>query len=95
MRCCKIGKLQCGLNDHEFYGQIKGIKIQNISIVVPQGDSGKTQWKVLGMRGGVWRTRQEDIGEVMVNYYKSLFALTDARVSTDILDCVPTVIVER
>ena len=23
--------------------------------------------------GGAWRTSQEDIGEVMVNYYKSLF----------------------
>ena len=27
----------------------------------------------------------------MVNYYKSLFASTDGRVSTGILDCVPTV----
>ena len=43
----------------------------------------------------MWRTRQEDIGEVMVNYYKYLFALTDARVSTGIVDCVPTVIDER
>ena len=45
--------------------------------------------------GGVWRTRQEDIGEVMVNYYKSLFTSTDGRVSTGILDCVPTVIDEE
>ena len=44
--------------------------------------------------GGVWRARQEDIGEVMVNYYKSLFTSTNVRVSTSILDCVPTVIDE-
>ena len=45
--------------------------------------------------GGVWRTSQEDIGDVMVNYYKSLFISTDGRVSTSILDCVPTVIDEE
>ena len=45
--------------------------------------------------GGVWRTRQDEIGEVMVNYYKSLFALTEGRVSTVILDCVPIVIDEK
>ncbi|XP_075670084.1 uncharacterized protein LOC142639833 [Castanea sativa] len=45
--------------------------------------------------GGVWRTRQEDIGKVMVNYYKTLFTSTNGRVSTNILDCVPTVIDEE
>ena len=32
---------------------------------------------------------------MMVNYYKSLFTSTDGRVSTGILDCVPTVIDEK
>ena len=45
--------------------------------------------------GGVWRTRQEEIGEVMLNYYKSLFASTEGNVSTGIFDCVPTVIDEE
>ena len=45
--------------------------------------------------GDVWRTRQEDIGEMMVNYFKSLFTSTEGRVSTSILDCVPTVIDEE
>ena len=45
--------------------------------------------------GGAWRTSQEDIGEVMVNYYKSLFTLMDGRISRSILDCVPTVIDEE
>ncbi|XP_075636851.1 uncharacterized protein LOC142609107 [Castanea sativa] len=45
--------------------------------------------------GGVWRTSQEDIGEVMVNYYKSLYTSTDRRVSTGILDFVSTLIDEE
>ena len=45
--------------------------------------------------GGVWRTRQKDLGEVMVNYYKSLFTSTDGRVSIGILDCVPPMIDEE
>ena len=44
---------------------------------------------------GVWRTSQEEMGEVMVNYYKTLFALTEGNVSTSMLDCVPTVIDEE
>ena len=45
--------------------------------------------------GGVWRTRQDDIGEVIVNYYKSLFTSTDGKVSIGILDFVLTVIDEE
>ena len=44
---------------------------------------------------GVWRTSQEEIGEVMVNYYKTLFASTEGNVSTSMLECVPTVIDEE
>ena len=44
---------------------------------------------------GVWRTSQEEMGEVMVNYYKTLFALMEGNVSTSMLDCVPTVIDEE
>ena len=47
------------------------------------------------MWGCVWRTSQEDIGEVMVNYYKSLFTSMDGRVSTSILDYLPIVIDEE
>ena len=35
------------------------------------------------------------MGEVMVNYYKTLFASTEGNVSTSMLDCVPTVIDEE
>ena len=52
LRFYRIGKQQCGLNVQEFYGQIKGTKIQSISTVVPQRDSGKIQWKELEMRVG-------------------------------------------
>ena len=45
--------------------------------------------------GGVWRTRQEEIGEVMVNNYKSLFTSIEGNVSTGIFDCVPIVIDEE
>lgn len=45
--------------------------------------------------GGLWRTRQEEVGEIMVNYYKSLFASTEGNISTGIFDCVPTVINEE
>ena len=44
---------------------------------------------------GVWRTSQEEIGEVMVNYYKTLFASMEGVVSTSMLKCVPTVIDEE
>ncbi|XP_075640301.1 uncharacterized protein LOC142612055 [Castanea sativa] len=54
----------------------------------------KNSVKGIKDEGGIWRTRQEDIGEVMVNYYKTLFTSADGRVSTDMLDCVPTVIDE-
>ena len=37
--------------------------------------------------GGVWRTKQDKIGEVMVKYYKSLFASTKGSVSTSMLVC--------
>ena len=40
---------------------------------------------------GVWRTSQEEMGEVMVNYYKTLFASTEGNISTSMLQCVPTV----
>ena len=43
----------------------------------------------------VWRTSQDGMGEVMVNYYKTLFASTEGNVSTSMLDCVPTVIDEE
>ena len=45
--------------------------------------------------GGVWRTRREEIGEIMVNYFKSLFTTLEGIVSTSIFDCVPTVIDEE
>nr|XP_023903860.1 uncharacterized protein LOC112015657 [Quercus suber] len=35
------------------------------------------------------------MGEVMVNYYKTLFASTEGNVSTNMLDCVPTMIDEE
>ena len=44
---------------------------------------------------GVWRNRQEEIGEVMVNYFKSLFTASEGIVSTGALDCVPTLIDEE
>ena len=44
---------------------------------------------------GVWRTSQKEMGEVMVNYYKSLFASIEGNVSISMLDCVPTVIDEE
>ena len=44
---------------------------------------------------GVWRTRQEEIGEVMVNYFKSLFTALEGIVSTGALDCVPPLIDEE
>ena len=44
---------------------------------------------------GVWRTRQEEIGEVMDNYFKSLFTASEGIVSTRALDCVPPLIDEE
>ena len=44
---------------------------------------------------GVWRTTQEELGEIMVNYYKSLFTSTKGSVPTSMLECVPTAIVEE
>ena len=44
---------------------------------------------------GVWRTTKEDVGEVMVNYYKSLFTSTKGSVSASMLECVPTMIDEE
>ena len=41
LRCCRIGKPQCGLKGQEYYRQIKETKTLNISIVVLLGDSGK------------------------------------------------------
>ena len=35
--------------------------------------------------GGVWRTKQDKIGEVMVKYYKYLFASTKGSVPTSML----------
>jgi len=46
-------------------------------------------------KGGVWRTKQDEIGEVMVNCYKPLFASIEGSVSTSMLDCVPIVIDEE
>ena len=45
--------------------------------------------------GGVWKTRREEIGEIMVNYFKSLFTTSEGIVSTSIFDCVPIVIDEE
>ena len=45
--------------------------------------------------GGVWRTRQEKIGEVMVNYFKSLFTASEGIVSIGAFDYVPIVIDEE
>ena len=45
--------------------------------------------------GGVWRTRQEEMGEIMVNYFKSLFIASDGIVSTSTFDCIPTMIDEE
>ena len=44
---------------------------------------------------GVWRTTKEDVGEVMVNYYKSLFTSTKGIVSASMLECVLTMIDEE
>ena len=44
---------------------------------------------------GVSRTSQEKMGEVMVNYYKTLFTSTEGVVSTSMLECVPIVIDEE
>ena len=44
---------------------------------------------------GVWKTTKEDMGEVMVNYYKSPFTSTEGSVSASMLECVPTVIDEE
>ena len=44
---------------------------------------------------GVWRVRQEEIGVVLVDYYKSLFASTDQSVTPSVLECVPTMITEE
>ena len=52
LRFCKIEKQRCGLNIREYYGQIRGTKILNIFIVVPQRDLEKIQWKELETRVG-------------------------------------------
>ncbi|XP_075656354.1 uncharacterized protein LOC142626412 [Castanea sativa] len=44
---------------------------------------------------GVWRTSQEEVGEVMVKYYKSLFTSTEGSVPASMLECVPTMINEE
>ncbi|XP_030970111.1 uncharacterized protein LOC115990416 [Quercus lobata] len=44
---------------------------------------------------GVWKTTKEDVGEVMVNYYKSLFTFIEGSVSASMLECVPTMIDEE
>ncbi|XP_075665213.1 uncharacterized protein LOC142634846 [Castanea sativa] len=44
---------------------------------------------------GVWRTTQEEVGEIMVNYYKTLFSSTEGSVLGSMLECVPTVIDEE
>ena len=44
---------------------------------------------------GVWRTRQEEIGEVMVNYFNSLITASEGIVSTGALDCFQTLIDEE
>ena len=69
-------------------------KILNISVVVPQRIQ-KNSMEGIRDEDGVWRTSQEEMGEVMVNYYKSLFASTEGSVSISMLDCVPTVIDEE
>ena len=53
LRFYKIGKQLRGLNILEYYTQTKGIKIQSISIVVPQRDFGKMLGKELEMRKGM------------------------------------------
>ena len=45
--------------------------------------------------GEVWRTRQEEIGDIMVNYFKSLFTTSEGIVSTGTFDCIPTMIDEE
>jgi len=35
----------------------------------------------------VWRTTYEEVGEIMVKYYKSLFALTEGSVPASVLEC--------
>ena len=44
---------------------------------------------------GVWKTTKEDVGEVMVNYYNSLFTSTEGSVSANMLERVPTMIDEE
>ena len=44
---------------------------------------------------GVCETTKEDVGEVMVNYYKSLFTSTEGSVSANMLERVPTMIDEE
>lgn len=44
---------------------------------------------------GVWRVQQEEIGAVLVDYYKPLFASSDQIVTPSILECVPTLITEE
>ena len=44
---------------------------------------------------GVWKTTKEDVGEVMVNYYNSLFTSIEGSVSASMLECVPTMIDEE
>ena len=44
---------------------------------------------------GVWRVQQEEIGAVLVDYYKSLFASTDRSVTSSVLECVPPMITDE
>ena len=43
----------------------------------------------------VWRVQREEIGAVLVDYYKPLFASSDQIVTPSILECVPTLIIEE
>ena len=45
--------------------------------------------------GGVWRTRQEEMGEIMVNYFKLLFIASEGIISIGTFDCIPTMIDEE
>ena len=44
---------------------------------------------------GVWRVQQEEIGAVLVDYYKSHFASMDQIVTPSVLECVPTMITDE
>ena len=92
LRFYKRGKLLCGLNVLWANQGDKNSKYFHCCAT-------KRFWKntLEGIRDeeGVWRTTKEDVGEVMVNYYKSLFTSTKGIVSASMLECVLTMIDEE